>query len=155
VVVVAEISRGIARRGPRFLTDGRLWEIPIGIWRQSGIDDWHRVGNHYRPDWKQSPKARLNLPRLIVSLADIELFYREPIDERFLSILKGYAANAKLPPIWVREQGAGGTGKPFVLVNGFHRFHSSLAVGFTSIPVEVLPPEGSPGRGFNLDIKSL
>ena len=69
------------------------------------------------------------------------MFYREPLEERFLRILSGIASNAAIPPIWVNEKEASMPGPRYRLANGFHRVHSSIAVGFGEIGIVVLPPE--------------
>jgi hypothetical protein len=53
--------------------------------------------------------------------------------ERVVCILRGFRADAKLPPVGVAILKPGGAHK-YKLVAGVHRFYCSLTVGFTSIP---------------------
>lgn len=139
-MVVAALRRQLAVtfQTPRRLIAGHEeWEIPKGVWAATGIGSWDRGdARHYPALWKETC---CKFPRhKIVPITDIEVFFRSPIEKRFTSILVGMRSGAKIPPIWVR-QSSEGVGKPYELENGFHRFYSSLAVGFSEIPVEILP----------------
>lgn len=80
---------------------------------------------------------------LTVPLDAIQAFVRGPgvanfVDQRAFSILEVIRLGTSLPPIEVH---ALGTGQPYCykLHNGFHRFHLSCALGFSEIPVIVVP----------------
>jgi len=144
-VVVAKIMQIQASTGGRhFVTDDQRWEIPEAIWQQSGIARWTRTKSRYRLDG-HAWKSRDDWPREICSLTDIEVHFRPPIDDRFLQILNGFATNAAIPAIWVVRNDRDRFGKRFILSNGFHRYHSSMAVGFTEIGIRILSPEDSGG----------
>ena len=53
--------------------------------------------------------------------------------ERVVCILRGFRADAKLPPVGVATLKPG-TPHKYKLVAGVHRFYCSLAVGFSSVP---------------------
>lgn len=53
--------------------------------------------------------------------------------QRVVSILHGFVAGTKLPPVSVAPFAAGDVHK-YKLVAGVHRFYCSLAAGFTSVP---------------------
>lgn len=57
-------------------------------------------------------------------------------EERMLSILRGIAAGDALPTVEVHTP-PGST--QYVLRDGFHRYHASIAVGYSHLPVSVMP----------------
>lgn len=60
--------------------------------------------------------------------------------ERALSILSGVKNEAQLPPIEVeRFPDSVGASRTYRLHHGFHRYHLSLALGFTHIPAVERP----------------
>ena len=57
--------------------------------------------------------------------------------ERLLRVLAGFKEDQSLPPVHTLEALPGPY--RFTLFNGFHRFHASVAAGFTHIPAVVSP----------------
>lgn len=53
--------------------------------------------------------------------------------ERVVSILRGFMAGAKIPPVEVVCEPPGSRYR-YKLVNGTHRFYCSLAAGFSHVP---------------------
>jgi len=58
--------------------------------------------------------------------------------ERSISILKAFATGAPLPAIEVDEPPSL-EGYRYRVRDGYHRFHLSVAVGYSRLPVSVLP----------------
>jgi hypothetical protein len=56
-----------------------------------------------------------------------------PARERVISILRGFRADAEIPPVQVRRMETGSEHK-YELRAGAHRFYRSLAVGFAAVP---------------------
>jgi hypothetical protein len=82
-------------------------------------------------------------PHTLIALADIEWPFRHsnvPLDAngfnhvRMVSILVGIRENASLPPIDVEP----GDQRSYRLRAGMHRYHASLALGFSHIPAEIV-----------------
>ena len=89
-----------------------------------------------------SPEGSEGLPVFCVPMHAIHTFERAPgvpnfnnrDERRSASILEAIRAVVPLPPILVFQR-TGETG--YELLDGYHRFHLSLALGFSSISVAV------------------
>ncbi len=80
-----------------------------------------------------------------IALAEIEVPLRKsgyPLDAngfrhgRMVRLLKGIRDNISLPAIYV-ERGDPGQ-RPYRVREGVHRYHASLALGFSHIPAEIV-----------------
>ena len=81
-------------------------------------------------------------PSEVVPLNDIEPFVRGVgvpnfNERRALYILDTICNNTPLPP--VRAYGFANSPYKYQLFDGFHRYHISIALGFTEIPVGINP----------------
>jgi hypothetical protein len=95
-------------------------------WDKAGMDGFEPGEPHYTPLDQES--------LMIVDLRDIKPRVRKQgfNRKRLLRILKGYRKQSGIPPIRVAENRDGA--QPYRLIDGFHRFFSSAAAGFTHIP---------------------
>ena len=118
---------------PRFPAE---FEIPDDWWIEAGMGGFTRHGSAYR-----SPAVDT------IALYDIEPPFRLPIAPldwrgfdraRFVSILKGFVADAEIPPIdlLILPQLADISCQPFKyrVLGGVHRFYASIATGFEFLP---------------------
>lgn len=74
----------------------------------------------------------------IVDISEIEPRFRAKgfNKKRLLRILRGFKYNSELPPIKVvKSERQDSRGYAYRLIDGMHRFYSSVAAGFTHIPV--------------------
>jgi hypothetical protein len=76
----------------------------------------------------------------LISLSDIQapLSRSLIVAERAAAILAGIAQGLSLPPVEVDEP-PGTPARRYRLRDGFHRYHLSLVLGFSHIPVAVRP----------------
>jgi hypothetical protein len=118
---------------PRFPAE---FEIPDAWWAAAGMSGFTCEGSAYRSSTGE-----------VFALDDIEPPFRlttRPLDwhgfdrARFVSILRGFVANAELPPIdlLILPALADISGQPFRyrVLSGFHRFYASIAAGFEFVP---------------------
>jgi hypothetical protein len=118
---------------PRFPAE---FEIPDEWWNQAGMSAFARTRSAYKSTTDET-----------IALDDIEPVFRlrnTPRDCRgfrradLVSILKGFAADAEIPPIdlLIIPQLGDLSGDPFKyrIVDGFHRFYASIAAGFEFVP---------------------
>lgn len=61
-------------------------------------------------------------------------------EQRALNILSAIKSNIPLPPVRVQVLDTACGPYKYELHDGFHRFHLSLALGFTHIPIAVMLP---------------
>ena len=59
------------------------------------------------------------------------------VRERALSVLWAFRSNAPLPPVNVHPAPVESDGYLYVLYHGYHRFHLSVAAGYTHVPVAI------------------
>jgi hypothetical protein len=116
---------------PRFPAE---FEIADDWWIEAGMPGFTRQGSAYR-----SPATD------VFALDDIEPPFRtRPLDrggfvrDRLVSILKGFVADAEIPPVdlLILPQLADISGQPFKyrVLGGVHRFYASIAAGFEFLP---------------------
>ena len=88
---------------------------------------------------------RCEAPHLLIALADIEVPLRRsgyPLDangfrhERMVRILVGIRESVSLPAICIEQADPGQ--RPYRVRCGVHRYHASLALGFSHIPAEIV-----------------
>lgn len=116
-----------------WLPDGRPFDIPLEWWTEAGMDHFERG-----PDKSYVGRPNLNLK--IVLIADIDLPSMEhrnlshgPLDrDRMVSVLWSIAERAEICPVTTTKTESGNY--RYRLHNGVHRFHASVAAGFTHIP---------------------
>jgi len=61
------------------------------------------------------------------------------IPERANAILEDISKGIPLYPVNVYQKAVGTSGSKFELYHGYHRYHLSVAIGFTHIPVAINP----------------
>jgi hypothetical protein len=118
---------------PRFPAE---FEIPDEWWTEAGMSDFTPHSSAYRSSAVHT-----------IALDDIEPPFRlrrAPLDwrgfcrMRMVSILRGFVADAELPPIDLLDIPLTHdlSGDPFMyrVVAGFHRFYASIAAGSDRIP---------------------
>jgi hypothetical protein len=117
---------------PRFPAE---FEIPDAWWIEAGMPGFNRQGWAYRSSTIE-----------VVALDDIEPPFRtKRLDQngfdraRMVSILKGFVADAEIPPVDLLTLPplADISGQPFKyrVLAGVHRFYTSIAAGFADLPV--------------------
>lgn len=121
------------------------FEIPDEVWDAIPTslatllrESYYVFGPYRKPSGQES-----DLFVRAVPLLDIEPPLRSPgmsqfNDERLLSILKAIVQRQPLPAVLGLPTEPGAR-HPFELIDGFHRFYASAAVGFTHVPVAVRP----------------
>src|ERR1039458_8343680 len=127
------------------------FEVPDEWLIEGGLHRWlqePRASHAYRvlqPPYPPDPQDG-GIPQaeaIVVPLDEIEPVRRTLANgtpfckERLLRILAGFRDDQPLPPVHTREAEPGTY--RFCLFNGFHRFHASVAAGFTHIPVVTSP----------------
>jgi len=121
------------------LSDGTDFEIPDGWWSDAGMTDFKPTGIAYRSGPHQ---AHTDYEVMIVPIAEIKPIHRSPgvtLDhagfnrDRMTKILRGLRDGDQIEPVQVSTLDAGPY--KFQIYDGFHRFHASVAVGFTALPV--------------------
>ena len=123
----------------RYILSDRIEkEIPDEWWNEAGMGGFVRIGSCYArgPD-PQRPDA----PIIIVPISDIRPPYRGPgvvLDfggfrrDRMIRILTGFASGNAIPPIVLNPTTQ--DTYCYKVQEGWHRFHASVAVGFTHVP---------------------
>jgi hypothetical protein len=117
---------------PRFPAE---FEIPDPWWIEAGMPGFTRRGSAYRSSATD-----------VLVLDDIEPPFRTKrldahgfVHDRLVSILKGFVADAELPPVDLLVLPPLGdiSAAPFKyrVLAGVHRFYASIAVGFEFVPV--------------------
>jgi hypothetical protein len=109
--------------------------IPNGWWDEAGMQCFELSAPSYSCDLSSS-----NSPIATISLSLIQTPHRNPgVDQfqhdRMINILKGIRCGAALPPVDVMDRFGE---SHFILRDGFHRFHASIATGLTHIPAAML-----------------
>ena len=107
------------------------FEIPDEWWEEAGMVAPARRTISYRP-------AATPRPVVMARLSTIEVPRRTPgllgLDRgRMVRSLRCIARDLALPPVPAEE--LTGERHLFMLRDGFHRFHASVAAGFTHIPL--------------------
>jgi hypothetical protein len=82
----------------------------------------------------------------LIALDDIEMPLRRsgyPLDangfrhDRMVRLLIGIRDNVSLPAIYIEAADPGQ--RPYRVREGVHRYHASLALGFSHVPAEIVP----------------
>jgi hypothetical protein len=117
------------------------FELPGKWWTQAGMDGFFPQSDSYA--YPAAPNV------IIVPLGDVQPLRRKAENdwrgfgrERMLWILQRMASREDLPPIEVVDIPCERHLYPpyrYGLYDGFHRFHASIAAGFTSIPAIIRP----------------
>jgi hypothetical protein len=117
------------------LVSSRTIGVPEALWTASGMIDFSPAASSYRPliDFDGQPV-------LTVPIAEVRPPIRNPgveglIRPRALRILAGFLQDEAIPPINVADQPIGRY--RYRVCDGFHRYHLSVAAGFSHIPVMV------------------
>ena len=108
------------------------FEVPDEWWLETGANDFKPRASAYR--FAPTPGQDVAL----VPIAAFEPPRRSPpypllFRTQSLAILRGFAADAEIPPVTAEKLSVG----PYscMLREGFHRFYLSAATGFTHLPV--------------------
>jgi hypothetical protein len=107
------------------------FEIPDEWWHEAGMADFVSRTASYRP-------AATSRPLIMAPLPSIEVPRRTPgllgLDRgRTVRALRCIAQGQALPPVPAEE--LYGERHLFMLRDGFHRYHASVAAGFTHLPL--------------------
>jgi hypothetical protein len=109
--------------------------IPPQWLAEAGVQDFKPMLCAYRCDH----------PHESVALDDIELPLRKsgyPLDvngfhhDRMVRLLTGIRDNVSLPAIYIERADPGQ--RPYRVREGVHRYHASLALGFSHLPAEIV-----------------
>ena len=121
-----------------------ITDLPDDWLAEAGMVNFVPNGAAYPADFsechgQQMFEVRLEDVAPVLRTAGVAIFKDDPetgrtARQRVVSILRGFRAGAKLPPVSVVPLRTGEVHK-YKLVAGVHRFYCSLAAGFTSIPV--------------------
>jgi hypothetical protein len=91
------------------------------------------------------PGFRCDADHVLIALADIEVPLRNsgyPLDangfrhDRMVRLLTGIRDDVSLPAIYVERGGLGQ--RRYRVRVGVHRYHASLALGFSHVPAEIV-----------------
>jgi hypothetical protein len=115
------------------LPDGRPFEIPSAWWTEAAMD-------HFDRGRDKSYRGRPHLNSQLVLIADIDLpslSHRRrshgPLDrDRMVTVLWSIAEREEICPVTITKTGIGDY--RYRLYAGVHRFHASVAAGFSHIP---------------------
>ncbi|MFJ2710907.1 hypothetical protein ACIOZM_08435 [Pseudomonas sp. NPDC087346] len=95
------------------------------------------------PDYPHYEFDRLKGSVLVIAMSDIGPVTRCRLPRfdnvRGRDVLDGFRGRIPLPPIRVIKNDEPCGPHPYKLQDGFHRLYLSIAVGYQSIPVEVVP----------------
>jgi hypothetical protein len=117
------------------------FDVPDEWWIESGIAKFRPASEAYRV--KAQPDQDIYSVR-IDDVAPVErrlsegLFRNHPTKlllakDRVLEILRGFAANAEIPPVRLVRFSTSERYR-YKLTDGAHRFYLSIAAGFTHVP---------------------
>jgi len=112
-------------------------DVPDEWWEFCGMSDWRPQSLLY--PYKPSNDQQVD----VVNISDIEPPQRDPGVAPFKKyklvpvLLAFQSPECALPPVCIADS-TNGAGR-HLLLNGFHRYYASVAVGYTQIPVVVLP----------------
>jgi hypothetical protein len=122
--------------------DGGTFEIPDSWWVAAKMQTFARQGDHYNSAVDEDhPNCSVRL----ISISQITPMRRNqnvPLDfggfgrERMVSVLLGIAANAAIKPVKIRPS-ITTTGYIYDLYDGMHRYHASIAAGYSLLPAIV------------------
>ena len=110
-----------------------LMVIPAEWKAEAGVQNFQPAGRAYRCDALHE----------LMALADIEVPLRRsgyPLDangfnhDRMVRLLTGIRDNVSLPAIYIER----GDQRPYRVRCGVHRYHASLALGFSHVPAEIV-----------------
>jgi hypothetical protein len=117
------------------------FDIPDEWWSAAGMERFERRSAAYRAGDPELLSAS-EWPTELVPLKLIEPPRRAPGvalfgRERMISVLAGFVADDRLPPIEVNTVEGGRS--PYRVYHGYHRYYASWAAGFDLVPVVVIP----------------
>jgi hypothetical protein len=120
------------------LPDGRRFEICDDWWTEAGMDRFERQGDisyrsRYQPTMTLVPLADIELP-LMTRRLQLGPFGLD--DSRMVKVLREIARREEIWPVEIVETESG----EYHLKHGTHRFHASVAAGFSHIPAIVVLP---------------
>lgn len=118
----------------RFSTprNDRVFEIPDEWWSFVELNSAVPRRSEYYPYWSNDdvqivPLSEIEPPQRVGGLAPFKKYKLVPV------LLAFQSPECDLPPIQVTEQES--SDYRFRVMNGFHRFYSSVAAGYSHIPV--------------------
>ena len=117
----------------RFYHEDFPFCVPDSWWLKAKMAEFEPRTLHYRTD---DPKA------LSVSVWEVEPVRRQlsycvfADEEGVLRIFSGFVENSAIPPVEIKRQSQG-SGYPYALYDGAHRFYCSVAAGFSHVPAVV------------------
>lgn len=126
----------------RFWLPNREWhfDIPTPWWLASGISSNPPQGRHYivRPyvgSRSVQRPALVPLDQIAPPKRNVRIDFGGMGRDRMISVLTAIAFNQHLPRIVLRWSESG---YRFALYDGFHRYHASIAAGFTDVPALIV-----------------
>jgi len=121
------------------LSDGVEFEIPDVWFQKAGMLNFVRA----TPSYRSGPHPdHLDYPMQIVPIGQIKPVRRNPAvtldfggfaEDRMIRILGGFVLDHNIPPIKVSVSDE--LRYVYQVYDGMHRFHASVAAGFTAQPV--------------------
>ena len=117
------------------------FDIADADWEFSDMDTFQRRNRFYVPSREANAS---NIEFAIVDIGciepDVERIATKPelVKARIVPVLLAIRYGLQLPPVQLARVDSGG-GRPFQLVNGWHRYCASIAAGFEQIPAVFHP----------------
>jgi len=115
--------------------EGFEFEIPDTWWHAAGAHAFTPRRLAYRassdPAWPTTvvPLAEVTAPRRDKGVVGLH-------EDRTISILRAFVQDTELPPL---ESHRPPQATKLAVLDGFHRYFASIAVGFTQLPLSVRP----------------
>jgi hypothetical protein len=123
------------------LPNGVAREIPDAWWREAGMEGFVAASEHYavkstvHAGWSPTVVAVSHIEPIARDGKQFDFFGMDRA--RMVEILRGIASGVPIPAIYLKRA----TGVyPFELYDGFHRYHASIAAGFSKIPAMTPEP---------------
>ncbi len=118
----------------KFSLGDHAFSIEDSWWSDAKMSDFKPEAKHYCPTVKDGVRV------LDISRIEPRIRARGFNRRRLLRILTGFRKGREIPPIEVFEFEAT-NGYVYRIMDGYHRYHSSIAAGFTHIPAVILEIE--------------
>jgi hypothetical protein len=120
------------------LPDGRPFEIADESWTETGMNSFERgtdvaYRGRYQPTMRLFSIAHIELPSMTGRLHK-GTFGLEP--SRMVKVLREIARREEIWPVEIIESES----RNYRLKHGAHRYHASIAAGFSHIPAIVVLP---------------
>ena len=116
---------------------GDQFDVPDEWLRKAGAEGFQARRDHYRPapaseglTLKLAPVAAVQPPRRCAGVVGLH-------EDRAVRILEGFVGDAEMEPILAYEVQDGP--HRYRVGDGYHRFHLSIAAGFSQLPLMLSP----------------